>query len=85
MIEHEPLDFIAVGVGPLCLDEKYVAKGEPAGNQRVIYCLLVFMAEQMSVVIPPLLPKQRNVDLEWFEYSKHDTAINQEVEDQPKD
>ena len=69
-------------MGPLCLDEKYIAKGEPAGNLKGD---LLFMAEQMSVVIPPLLPKQRNVDLEWFEYSKHDTAINQEVEDQPKD
>lgn len=53
VLEHKPLDFVAVGVGPLSLDEKYVTKGEPAGG---LDDDLNFMAEQSGFLLPPLPP-----------------------------
>ena len=54
--EFEPLDFIAVGVGPLTHNESYVKKGKPAE------CLnndLQFAAEKMGVVYPPMPPSTK--------------------------
>lgn len=51
--EHKPLDFVAVGVGPLSHDEKYVTKGQPADSLEND---LKFMAERMRVKYPPLPP-----------------------------
>ena len=55
--EHERVDFVAVGVGPLSHDSKYVAvlgPGErPAEGMSKD---LQFMAKRMRVTIPPLPP-----------------------------
>ncbi len=51
--EFEPVDFVAVGVGPLSHDTDFVQEGEAAE------CLLndaYFMATKMGVVYPPLPP-----------------------------
>ena len=51
--EHTPVDFVAVGVGPLSIDEDYVTVGDPADGLKGD---LLFMAEKMGVKYPPLPP-----------------------------
>ena len=57
LLDHEiDLDFVAVGVAPLSLNEDYVTKGKPAeGLSNDLH----FMAERMRVEYPPLPPSSK--------------------------
>ena len=54
--EHTAVDFVAVGVGPLTIDEDYVTVGDPADDLKND---LLFIAEKMNVKYPPLPPSSR--------------------------
>ena len=54
--QFQPLDFVAVGVGPLTHNEKYVEKGKPAAYLNDD---LKFGAEKMGVVYPPMPPSTK--------------------------
>ena len=54
--ELTAVKFVAIGVGPLSLDEDYVTVGEPADGLNGD---LLFMAEKMGVKYPPLPPSSR--------------------------
>ena len=56
LLEHEPLDFVAVGVGILSFDDHYVTKGEPADGLTNDYH---FAARRMSVKHPPSSPSSK--------------------------
>jgi len=51
--EYKPLDFVAVGVGPLSHDNDYVTKGPPA---EFLHGDLRFLGERMGVKYPPMPP-----------------------------
>ena len=56
LLEHEPLDFVAVGVGILSFDDHYVTKGEPADGLTNDHH---FAAMRMSVKHPPSSPSPK--------------------------
>ena len=54
--EYKPLDFIAVGVSRLCLNEDYVDKGEPGDS---LTGDLRWVAQQQGLKYPPLPPSTK--------------------------
>ena len=54
--EHEPLDFMAVGVGILSFDDHYVTKGEPVDGLPNDHH---FSARKVSVKHPPSSPSPK--------------------------
>ena len=56
LLEHNPLDFVAVGVGILSFDDHYVIKGEQADGLTNDHH---FAARRMSVKHPPSSPSSK--------------------------
>ena len=56
LLEHKPLDFVAVGVGILSFDDHYVTKGDAADDLTNDHH---FAAKRMPVKYPPLSPSSK--------------------------
>ena len=54
--QYKPLDFTAVGVAKLSLNEDYVEKGEPSEN---LTDDLYWLAEKVGLKIPPIPPSTK--------------------------